>query len=119
MTHLPHLCAAGIHTLQPHSKEADAVVQMCTRLEDQGLREIRPERNFHKMRASGPQPWGPALLQASELWSQQFHYCYPDGPGWEGQSVSVSLGWASKGPCELEGALNLLLGLPGEFSHRV
>lgn len=80
VTRTPHLCTAGIHTLQPHSQEADAVVQLCTRLEAWGLREIRPERNFHKMRASGWQPWGPALLQATQIQSQLFHYCHPNGP---------------------------------------
>lgn len=70
---------AGIHTLQPHSQEADAVVQMCTRLEDWRLREIRPERNFHKMTASGRQLRGPALPQATVVLSQLFHHCHPDG----------------------------------------
>lgn len=31
-----------------HSKEADVAVQMCTCLEDRGLRESRLKRNSHK-----------------------------------------------------------------------
>lgn len=111
------LCTAGVHPLQPHSKEANTVVQMLMSLEDQGLQEISLERNFHKVWVSGPQPWGPALLQAADVQCQQFHHHDPDGPGWEGHSVELWLG--RKDSCELEGPLNPLPGLPGEFSHRV
>ena len=111
------LCTAGVHTLQPQSKEANTIVQMLMSLEDQGLWEIRLERNFHKVRVSGPQPWGPALLQAADVQCQQFRHHDPDGPGWEGQSVELWLG--RKDSCELEGPLLPLPGLPGEFSHRV
>lgn len=93
---MSHLCTVGIHTLQPHSKEANPVVQMCMCLEDQRLREVRLERNFHKMRASRPQPWGPALPQAADVQCQQFRHHHPDGPGWEGQSVDW--GWAERIP---------------------
>lgn len=97
--------------MQPHSKEADAAVQMCMSLEDQELWEIRQERNFHKCEHPDHRLGSPALLQATDEQYEQFHHHRPDGPGWEGQLVVLS--WAGKCSCELEGFLNLLLYRPG------
>lgn len=43
------------------------------------------ERNFHKMRASRPQPWVSVFLQATAVQHQQYGHRYPDGPGWKGR----------------------------------